>query len=115
MIAYSPEELLQIAEKEYVWCEKEAIAASRELGYGDDWKKALEHAKNMYVEPGKQTQMVHELAEEAAEYVTKRDMVTLPNIAKECWRIHMMTLERQKVNPFFLGGTSISSHIQRIP
>lgn len=107
MIAYSPEELIQIAEKEYAWCEKEAIAASRELGYGDDWKRALEHVKNMYVEPGKQTEMVHELAEEAVEYVTKRDMVTLPEIAKECWRTFMMTPERQKVNPFFLGGTSI--------
>lgn len=106
-IAYSPEELIEIADKEYAWCENEMIHASKELGYGQDWKNALEHVKNMYVEPGQQTHLVHELAEEAVAYVKKHDMVTIPPITEECWRTYMMSPERQKVNPFFLGGESI--------
>jgi uncharacterized protein (DUF885 family) len=108
MIPYSPEELISIGEREYEWCEKEAIKASQGMGFGKDWLKALEHVKSTtYVEPGQQTQMVHELAAEAVEYVTKYDMVTVPRIADETWRTFMMTPARQKVNPFFLGGTSI--------
>lgn len=108
MIPYLPEDLIKIGEREYEWCEKEAIKASQEMGFGKDWLKALEHVKNTtYVEPGQQTQVVHELAAEAVEYVTKHNMVTIPKIANETWRTFMMSPERQKVNPFFLGGTSI--------
>src|SRR5215468_5093045 len=65
MIPYTPEELIAIANKEYAWCENEMKRASRELGYGDDWKKALEHVKNTYVEPGAQPDLIRKLAEEA--------------------------------------------------
>jgi len=65
MIPYTPEELIAFAEKEFAWCENEMKKASRELGYGDDWKKALEHVKNTYVEPGKQPEMIRDLALEA--------------------------------------------------
>lgn len=106
-IAYSPEELISIAEREYAWSEHEMVEASKALGYGRDWKDALEHVKNIYVEPGQQTYLVHELAEEAVTYVKKNDMVTVPAIAEECWKTLMMTPERQKVNPFFLGGRDI--------
>ncbi|KAI4731115.1 hypothetical protein E4T49_00917 [Aureobasidium sp. EXF-10728] len=106
-IAYTPEELISIADKEYAWCETEMINASKALGYGKDWKAALEHVKNLYVEPGQQTRLVHELSTEAVAYVKRHDMVTVPAIAEECWRTFMMTPERQKVNPFFLGGESL--------
>jgi hypothetical protein len=106
-IAYSPEELITISEKEYAWCEDEMIKASKALGYGQDWRSALEHVKNMYVEPGQQIYLVHELAEEAVAYVKRHDMVTIPTIAEECWRTFMMSPERQKVNPFFLGGDEL--------
>ena len=107
VIAYSPEEIIMIGETEYAWCEEDMIKASQELGYGDDWRQALEHVKNMYVEPGQQTYMVHELAAEAVEYVTTCDMVTIPELANETWRTFMMSPEAQKTNPFFLGGESI--------
>lgn len=106
-IAYSPEEIIDIGKKEYAWCEQEMIKASEELGYGKDWHKALEHVKNMHVEPGEQTYMVHELADEAVKYVTDRDMVTIPEVCNETWRTFMMSPARQKVNPFFLGGPYI--------
>jgi uncharacterized protein (DUF885 family) len=107
MIAYTPEELIDIANKEFAWCDKEMLRASRDLGFGDDWKKALEHVKNLHVEPGKQPQMIRDLAQEAIDFVEKRDLVTVPALAKETWRMDMMTPEAQMRNPFFLGGERI--------
>jgi hypothetical protein len=107
MIPYTPEELIAIAEKEMAWCENEMKKASRDLGYGDDWKKALEHVKNLYVEPGKQPQMIRDLALEAIKFVEDNNLVTVPELAKDTWRMEMMTPERQLVSPFFLGGEVI--------
>src|SRR5581483_692136 len=108
MIPYTPEELIAIADKELDWCENEMKKASRELGFGDDWKKALEFVKNKYVEPGKQTDVIRDLALEAIEYVEKNDLVTVPPLARESWRMEVMSPERQLVNPFFTGGEVIS-------
>ena len=107
MIPYTPEELIAIAEKEMTWCENEMKKASRDLGYGDDWHKALEHVKNLYVDPGKQPEMIRDLALEAIKFVEDHDLVTVPELAKESWRMEMMTPERQLVSPFFLGGEVI--------
>ena len=49
MIPYSPEELIGIAEKEFAWCDAEMLKASHDLGFGDDWKRAIEKAKTMHV------------------------------------------------------------------
>src|SRR6185295_8404148 len=95
MIPYTPEELIAIANKEMAWCEDEMKQASRELGYGDDWKKALEHVKNTYVEPGKQPEMIRDLALEAIKFVDDHDLVTVPQLARDTWRMEMMTPERQ--------------------
>ena len=82
MIPYTPEELIAIGWKELAWCEEEMKKASRELGFGDDWHKALEHVKNKYVEPGKQPEMIKALALEATEYVEKNNLVTVPPLEK---------------------------------
>jgi uncharacterized protein (DUF885 family) len=108
MIPYTPEELLAIADKEYAWCEAELKKASRELGFGDDWLKAVEHVKDLHVDPGKQTDLIRDLALEAIDFVQKRDLVTVPPLAVESWRMQMMTPERQLVNPFLTGGEVIS-------
>ncbi len=107
MIPYTPEEIIAIGEKEMGWCENEMKKASRDLGYGDDWHKALEHVKNLYVEPGKQPEMIRDLALEAIKFVEDNDLVTVPELARESWRMEMMTPERQLVSPFFLGGETI--------
>lgn len=107
MIPYTPEELIAIGEKEMAWCENEMKKASRALGYGDDWHKALEHVKNLYVEPGKQPEMIRDLALEAIKFVEDNNLVTVPELARESWRMEMMTPERQLVSPFFLGGEVI--------
>jgi uncharacterized protein (DUF885 family) len=108
MIPYAPEELVAIANQEFAWCETEMKRASSDLGYGGDWKKALEHVKTLHVEPGKQPELVRDLALEAVRFVEDRELVTIPPLAKESWRMEMMSPERQKVNPFFLGGEVIS-------
>jgi hypothetical protein len=107
MIPYTPEELIAIARKEMAWCEAEMVKASRELGYGDDWHKALEYVKTLHVDPGKQPELIRQLALEAIEFVDKYDLVTVPQLARETWRMEMMTPERQLVSPFFLGGEII--------
>ncbi len=106
-IPYTPEELLKIAEREFAWCDREMLKASRDMGFGDNWKAALEKVKTLHVEPGRQTDLVRDLAREAEDYVEKRDLITIPPLAKEDWRMIMMSPERQKVSPFFLGGEQI--------
>lgn len=108
MIPYTPEELIAIAKKEMTWCTEEMLKASNEMGYGDDWQKALEHVKEMHVAPGEQPELIRKLAWEAIGYVEEHDLVTVPPLAKETWRMEMMSPERQLVNPFFTGGEVIS-------
>ena len=107
MIPYTPEELVEIANKEFEWCIAELKKASREMGYGDDYMKAIEAVKKTYVEPGKQPELIRDFAREAIDYVKKNDLVTVPRVAEESWRMEMMTPERQLVAPFFLGGETI--------
>jgi uncharacterized protein (DUF885 family) len=108
MIPYTPEELIAIANKEFAWCEEQMKRASRDLGYGDDWHKALEHVKTLYVEPGKQTTLIRDLANEAIAFLDQHDLITIPPLARESWRMEMMSPEGQLVNPFFTGGEVIS-------
>ncbi len=92
--------------------------AARDLGYGDDWHAALEHVKTLYVEPGKQPEMIRDLALEAIKFVDDHDLVTVPQLARDTWRMEMMTPEWQLVSPFFLGGETIlvntMSHEQKM-
>jgi uncharacterized protein (DUF885 family) len=107
MIPYAPEELVEIAVREFTWCETEMRRASREMGFGDDYQKAIEHVKTLHAAPGDQPALIRDLALEAIRFVEERDLVSVPPLAKETWRMEMMSPERQKVNPFFLGGESI--------
>jgi uncharacterized protein (DUF885 family) len=104
MIPYTVDELIAIAEREFAWCEAEYRKAAQEMGLGDDWRAALEQVKQRYVPPGDQTRLVRDLAEEAILFVEARDLVTVPPLAKELWRMEMISPERQRVSPFFLGG-----------
>jgi len=108
MIPYTPEALIDVANQEFAWCENEMRRASNEMVFGDDWKKALEKVKNMYVEPGKQPQLIRDLEQEAEAFIDQHDLVTIPPLARETWRMQMMSPERQLVNPFFTGGETIS-------
>jgi uncharacterized protein (DUF885 family) len=106
-IPYSPEELIEIGDREFAWCEAEMRAASEELGFGSNWKAAREHVKESFVEPGEQPWLVRDMAREAVSFLRQHDLLTIPPLAEETWRIGMMSPEKQKVNPFFLGGEQI--------
>ena len=107
MIAYTPEELIAEAEKQFAWCEKEMLKASNELGFGNDWKAALEMVKNTYLPAGAWPEEVARLGEEAIDIMVKNDWLTVPPLAIETWRTSMISAERQRVSPFFLGGEVI--------
>ena len=107
MIAYTPEELIDLARKELAWCEGEMKKAAREMGLGDDWQAALEQVKTLHVEPGKQPALIRDLAVEAIEYLDANDLVTIPPLCRDSWRMTMMSPEQQLVNPFFTGGETI--------
>ncbi|HLA89734.1 MAG TPA: DUF885 family protein [Gemmatimonadaceae bacterium] len=108
MIPYTPAELIAIAEREYAFSLSEIKKAAREMGFGDEWKAAMEKVKNTFVEPGKQPELIRELARQAEEFLDKHDWVTIPPLAREDWRMEMMSPERQRVSPFFLGGEQIT-------
>ncbi len=106
MIPYTPEELIAIGEKEFAWCESEIQRVAAELGLPDH-HAALEHIKSQHRAPGEQPEMIRAMAEEAVEFLHAHDLVTIPPLAEETWRMEMMTPEAQLVNPFFLGGELI--------
>lgn len=107
-IPYTPEEMIAAAQNQFEWCKREMIKASTELGYGNDWKAALEHVKQTYVPAGEQPQAITDLYNQSVKFIEDRDLITLPDLTKETWQMIMMTPERQKINPFFTGGWEIS-------
>jgi len=107
MIPYTPEELIALANKEFAYCDKEMLKASNEMGFGNDWHKALEKVKNTYVPAGKQPEDILKLYNDALTFIKGRDLITIPPLAEETWGMTMMTPEAQLVNPFFLGGSEI--------
>ncbi|NCI46783.1 DUF885 domain-containing protein [Sediminibacterium sp. WSJ-3] len=108
MIPYTPEELIDIANKEFAWCDAEMLKASREMGFGDNWKAALEKVKNTYVPAGKQPEAIYKLYTESIDFLKKNNLITVPPLAEETWGMNMMSPDRQLVNPFFTGGADIT-------
>lgn len=104
MIPYSPEELVDIAKKEFAWCEVEMKRASQEMGFGDDWKKALEKVKQDHVGPGEQDDLVAKQARDAIAFVDKRDLVTIEDLCRETWRVDMLDARGQRFLPFAAYG-----------
>ena len=103
MIPYTPDELITLANREFAWCDKEMLRASREMGFGEDWKKALDTVKNKYVEPGQMIYLVRDLAREAVEFIEKHELVTLPPLLKEDYWEEALTPQMQLTSPFFPG------------
>jgi uncharacterized protein (DUF885 family) len=107
MIAYTPEEIEAIALREFAWCDAEMLKASAQMGFGNDWKKALEKVKNDYPPLGKQPELVYQLANETIDFVEKNKLIEIPEMAKEGWRMRMLSAQEQLFAPFFLGGESV--------
>ena len=107
MIAYTPAQIEAIAMREFAWCDAEMLKASNQMGFGNDWKKALEKVKNAYPALGKQPELVYELANEAINFVEENKLLDVPEMAKEGWRMRMLSPQEQLFAPFFLGGESV--------
>jgi len=107
MIPYTPEELIEIAHREFAWCDAEMDKAAGALGFSD-WRKALDHVKSLHVAPGKQPELIRDLAREAVAFLDERDLVTVPPLCREIWRMEMMSPERQRMTPYFTGGETIT-------
>lgn len=106
LIPYTPEQLIELAERELAWTQREMAKAAAEMG-AQDWRQALEIVKSRYPAPGEQPKLVVELADEAIDYVESQDLVTVPQLARRDWQMTMLSPEYQLQAPFFLGGTDV--------
>lgn len=104
LLAYDSAGLLAIGEREVAWCERELRRASAELGYGDDWRAALEHVKGLHAPVGAQDEAIAEQVREAIAWVEARDLVSLDPLAKELWRLDMLSSESQRTLPYQAYG-----------
>ena len=115
MIPYTPEELIDIANKEFAWCDKEMLKASADMGFGTNWKAAMEKVKQSYVPAGEQPAAMVKLYNEAIAFLKDKDLITIPPLAEETWRIAMMSPQQQLINPFFMEVKNLLFLILPIP
>jgi hypothetical protein len=104
MIPYSPQELIAIGEQEFKWIDEQLRITAKRMGYGDDWKAALEHTKNLAPPPGEAPWAIYDIANYSEDFIARQHSITLAPHAREVWRLAMQTAERQLINPFFTGG-----------
>lgn len=99
-LAFTPEELIAVGEAEFAWCEARLLEASRELGHDEDWRAALAAVKELHVEPGEQDALVAAQAREMITWLKERDLVTIPPLCEETWRVRMIDERTQRTLPF---------------
>ncbi len=97
---YSAQELLSIGEREFAWCEARMVDAARAMNLGDEWHAALAKVKGLHVPAGKQDDYIAEQAAEAIAFIKHRDLVTVPALCEETWRISMVSSDDQKHLPY---------------
>jgi hypothetical protein len=107
-IAYTPAELIEIANKEFAWCDARRLEAANTMGLGDDWRAAQEQVRSKHVGPGEQPALITELSDEIVAFLRERNLIDIPELADESWRMGMMSAARQKFTPYFTGGEVIS-------
>ncbi|HXJ74869.1 MAG TPA: DUF885 family protein [Candidatus Dormibacteraeota bacterium] len=100
VLAYSPEELIAIGEREFKWCEARLKEAAAEMGLGEDWQAALAKVKNNFVPPGQQAGVIADKARAAIAFVKNQDLVTIPPLAEELWRLSMLSPDAQRNLPY---------------
>lgn len=108
MVDYNYEDLLRLADQEMAWCKRHVMEATLKMGFGADWKAAMESLKDKYVPPGKQPEKVVEIYQETLQFIKEKELIAIPELADETWGMLMMSPERQLVNPFFFGGREIT-------
>jgi len=108
MIPYTADELIAIAEKEFEWLDRAMVDASRRMGFGDDWRAAVEAVKDSAVAPGQKPNLIRDLAYQSEAFLEQHNSITLPPLMREIWRMGMRGPQGQLTNPFFTGGLQIT-------
>ncbi len=103
-LPYDAQALLAISDREMAWCEKEMKQAARDMGFGDDWKAALEKVKSDFVKPGEQAELVQAIGREAIAFARKHKLATLPPLCEETWTLTMTSPETLKTIPYVAYG-----------
>jgi uncharacterized protein (DUF885 family) len=103
-IVYTPEELLAIGEREFAWCEARMLEAAAELGHGEDWQAALAAVKENHVAPGEQDALVVRQSQDAIAFLDEHDLVSIPDLCRETWRVRMIDEREQRTLPFAAYG-----------
>lgn len=70
------------------------------MGCGDDWHAALAKVKADFAPPGEQDAYIASQAAEAIAFVKQRDMVTVPPLVEETWRISLIPTDAQRQTPY---------------
>ncbi len=99
-IPYSPGELIALAEREFEWCEARGLEAAKELGVDGGWAAVVEHVKGLHAAPGTQDDLVARQGREAIQFLDERELVTIPPLCRETWRLKMISPKQQKTLPF---------------
>jgi hypothetical protein len=103
-LPYSPEELIAIGQRELEWCEEQMKVNSRAMGLGEDWKAALARVKSDYAPPGEQDELIARIAREATDFVRRRNLVEVPPLCQESWRLAMIPPGELKTLPYAAYG-----------
>ena len=105
VIDATPEELTDHrASRRWRGAEAEMVRAAREMGLGDDGRAASGAGQGRPCRAGRAARVSFAIsAREAIAYVREHDLVTVPLLAEETWRMEMMSAERQKSEPLLSG------------
>ncbi len=102
MIPYSPEELIDIANREFSWCESQLAAAATAMGTTP--KGAIEKIKLAHVPPGGQPALAVAEANRSINFLKQHNLVSIPPFAEEIWRLEMIPPDAQKTMPYAVYG-----------
>lgn len=97
-LPYTAEELIAIGEREFAWCEEQMRAVAAEMQ--TDRAGVLTKVKAAHVPPGEQHALVATEAERAIAFLKQHDLVSIPPLCEETWRLRMIGPEQQKTLPY---------------
>lgn len=103
-IPYTAAELVTLAEKEFAWCETEMSKAATALGCADG-AAAVAKIKEQHAPPGGQPSVAVTEARKAIQFVKDKELVTIPPLAEETWRLAMIGVAQQKSLPYAVYGS----------
>jgi len=99
MIVYSAEELVDIAGREFSWCETEMDKVVREMGCATR-AEALDKIRSNHPPPGGRKAAVVAEAHEAIRFLKQRDLITIPLLAEKNWGVGMAGPEMRETLPY---------------